>query len=145
MARHCTQALSGQSQLSFDSSTVLELSVQLLGKQSMQALNRQYRQKDAPTNVLSFESGMPALQQADGKWLLQLGDLVFCPELIATEALEQNKSLRDHWAHLLVHGTLHLCGFDHQEPAQATLMESLEIQILSGSGIPDPYKVQALQ
>lgn len=142
MSRYCRSALEMQSQVSITSNCVVEISVQLLGMQSMQQLNHQFRDKDAPTNVLSFNAGMPALEQKDGQSLLSLGDLVFCPEVIKQESQQQNKSLEEHWAHLLVHGSLHLCGFDHEVSSQASVMESLEIQILSGSGIADPYQVR---
>jgi len=141
MNQHCRLALQAQQQLDIKSVSVLEISVQLFATDAMQQLNQQYRQKDVPTNVLSFESGLPALITDDGKTLLSLGDLVLCPDVIALEAQQQSKKWEDHWAHLLVHGTLHLCGFDHQESVQASVMESLEVQILSGSGIADPYQV----
>jgi len=112
----------------------------LCSVEAMQALNRDYRGKDAPTNVLSFPSEMQALVQADGKtqfW--PLGDVVLCPEVVAREANEQGKLLSHHRAHMIVHGVLHLLGYDHVEQAQAEAMEQLEIQILSKNMVPDPY------
>jgi len=112
-----------------------ELSVRLVANEEGARLNRDYRGVDRPTNVLSFESGLPPL---DG-WCA-LGDLVFCPAVIACEAREQDKGLSDHWAHLVVHGTLHLLGHDHQDDAAADAMEALEIRLLSRVGIADPYR-----
>jgi len=112
-----------------------ELSVRLVGEAEGAELNRVYRGVDRPTNVLSFASGLPPLGA-----LCALGDLVFCPDVIAREAREQGKALCDHWAHLAVHGTLHLFGHDHQDDAAAEAMEALEIRLLSGAGIADPYR-----
>lgn len=101
-----------------------------------QTLNAQYRQKDRPTNVLSF----PGLYQPTHQ-MTQLGDLAICASVVAHEASAQAKSLDAHWAHLLLHGTLHLLGFDHETDADAELMESLEIQILASLGFNDPYAI----
>lgn len=143
--RYCTLALQQQSRLDTDDVSQIEMSVQMLDSESMRALNQQYRNKDSATNVLSFESGMPVLGDSETQKLLALGDLVFCPEVIASEACAQAKSEDGHWAHLVVHGTLHLCGYDHLEPADATEMENLEIQILLRSGIANPYQAQPVQ
>jgi len=137
--RHC---LPGENQLAALAGrpTTAEVSVKLCSVEAMQALNRDYRGKDAPTNVLSFPSEMQALVQADGKtqfW--PLGDVVLCPEVVAREANEQGKLLSHHRAHMIVHGVLHLLGYDHVEQAQAEAMEQLEIQILSKNMVPDPY------
>ena len=112
-----------------------ELSVRLVGEREGAGLNREYRGVDRPTNVLSFPSGLPVL---DGVALL--GDLVFCPAVIAREARDQAKRLQDHWAHLIVHGTLHLLGHDHRDASEANAMEALEIRLLSATGIADPYR-----
>ncbi len=124
----------------------VELSVQLLDTEAMRELNLQYRHKDSPTNVLSFASEMPlmvadteATKDAVGEGLLILGDLVLCPDIVAREASEQSKIPLQHWAHMLVHGTLHLCGYDHEDGQEAQDMEAIEILVLSGLGIPDPY------
>jgi len=109
----------------------------------MARLNHQYRHQDKPTNVLSFESAMPALVDDEGRWTLYLGDLVFCADIIEQEAESQGKPLHWHWCHLLVHGTLHLCGYDHTAPDEANNMETMEIRILSGSGISNPYQMYA--
>lgn len=128
--------LAAQTKLDIATAQRLELSVQLLDQSQMQALNKEYRGIDSPTNVLSFESGMPLMP---GGALCVLGDLVLCPSVIEREAREQTKPVLDHWAHMLVHGALHLCGYDHEGPAEACTMERLEIQILSESGIANPY------
>ncbi len=111
------------------------VSVHLTDDKSSQTLNREYRGADKPTNVLSFPSELPPL---DG--ILTLGDLVLCPSVVNREAAQQGKEPEHHWAHMLVHGTLHLLGYDHIDDDTAERMESLEIQLLSAAGIPDPYR-----
>lgn len=112
-----------------------EVSVYIVDEDEGQELNAQYRGKDYPTNVLSFpadiaaEVGVPLL-----------GDLVVCAPVVEREAQEQGKSLQAHWAHMLVHGTLHLLGFDHIEDDEAEAMEALETQIVTGLGYPAPYQ-----
>ena len=117
-----------------DGPLALELSVRLAGPAESRALNREHRGRDRATNVLSFGSGLPPLGG-----LVVLGDLVACPEVIRREAAEQGKAERAHWAHLVVHGTLHLLGFDHEDAGSAADMEAVEIRLLSGAGLPDPY------
>lgn len=112
-----------------------EVTIRLVEPSESQALNSEYRGKDKPTNVLSFEFDAPPMIQ-----LPLLGDLVICKEIIEREAIEQQKNLNDHWAHMVVHGTLHLLGFDHIIDAEAQTMESLEKQILATLGIDDPYR-----
>lgn len=145
----CSAALRAQTLLTLESQTRVELSLQMLDEPAMRSLNHQYRDKDKSTNVLSFASGMPLMAASDGEAgdgqgdsLLILGDLVLCPEVVSREAKQQGKPELDHWAHMLVHGCLHLCGHDHEEPAQAALMEGTETRILSAMGIPDPYAVE---
>ena len=99
-------------------------------------LNRDYRGKDAPTNVLAFPIG----DAAPGRGPVLLGDVVLAFETVACESAEQNKPLADHLRHLVVHGVLHLLGFDHETDAEAAVMESREKQILAGLGVPDPYR-----
>lgn len=140
----CLTALSLQTRLDLAVVTDIELSVQFVDSDSMQTLNAQYRGINSPTNVLSFESQMPPMMLSDsaaGGALQVLGDLVFCQEVVLREAQEQNKNPEHHWKHLFVHGTLHLCGYDHEESIQADAMESLEIQILSVLDVPDPYGI----
>ena len=141
----CHEALMTQTRQGFAGVDTIELSLQLLDSQAMQALNEQYRGKNLPTNVLSFESEMPVLHHETAGSLLVLGDLVLCPDALVKEAGEQGKSCAQHWAHMLVHGTLHLCGYDHVDPDEARIMENLEIQILSACDYPDPYQLQTLQ
>jgi len=141
----CTQALQQQSLLDLSQADTVEISIQSLDMDAMRALNFEYRKKDSATNVLSFESGLPLLQELDAPNLQVLGDLILCPELIAREAYEQDKPVADHWAHLVVHGTLHLCGYDHISDDDASLMESLEVQVLSTCSIPDPYQMHAVK
>ena len=100
-------------------------------------LNRSYRGKDTPTNVLSFPAS-----QAERELASALGDVVICAAVVAREAREQRKTLSAHWAHMVVHGTLHLLGYDHVEPRAATRMEGLETAILRGFGYRDPYRAE---
>ncbi|HST27654.1 MAG TPA: rRNA maturation RNase YbeY [Rudaea sp.] len=97
--------------------------------------NRQYRHKDYATNVLSFP-----WEPVPGEKSGLLGDLVICAPVVAREAAEQGKHPREHWAHLTIHGVLHLLGHDHETPAEARRMEALEIRILAGLGIRNPYE-----
>jgi len=111
-----------------------EVTVRVVDEAESQQLNFDYRQKDKPTNVLSFPFQCPP-----GIELPLLGDLVICAEVVATEAAEQGKPLASHWAHMVVHGCLHLLGFDHINDADAEQMEAEEIQILQQLGISNPY------
>lgn len=115
-----------------------ELSVRLVDSDESQQLNHQYRGKDKPTNVLSFPFEQPEGLPADAHLPL-LGDLVICVPVVAREALEQSKNCQAHWAHMLVHGTLHLLGYDHIDDAEAEQMEALETKILLALGYPNPY------
>jgi probable rRNA maturation factor len=111
-----------------------EVAIRIVGIDEGKALNRDYRGKDYATNVLSFPADLPP-----GVNLPLIGDLVICAPVVAREAAEQGKKPADHWAHLTVHGTLHLLGYDHIEEAEAEAMEALETRILAGLGIADPY------
>lgn len=111
-----------------------ELSLRFVDSDEGRELNRDYRGKDQPTNVLSFPFENPP-----GMALPLLGDLVLCHPVVAREATEQDKPLHDHYAHMVVHGTLHLLGHDHLEDDEAEAMESLEREILAELGIADPY------
>jgi probable rRNA maturation factor len=115
----------------------LELSLVLTGDAEQRRLNRRYRGRDEPTNVLSFPSG-EAAGPARGAPLL-LGDVVLACETLAREAAEQRTPFADHLRHLVVHGVLHLLGYDHVEEGEARRMEALETAILRRLGIPDPY------
>ena len=114
-----------------------EVAIRIVGTEEGQALNRDYRGKDYATNVLSFPAELPP-----GVDLPLLGDLAICAPVVVREASEQGKHPRDHWAHLTIHGTLHLLGYDHLEDAEAEAMEALETRILAGLGIADPYAAQ---
>lgn len=109
-----------------------ELGIRVVGARESRALNARWRGRDAPTNVLSF----PAAPDLRGG---QLGDLVVCAPVVAREAREQGKPVAAHWAHMVVHGTLHLLGFDHQRPADARRMEGRERALLARLGIANPY------
>ncbi len=109
-----------------------ELGIRVVGSRESRALNGRWRGRDAPTNVLSF----PASAELRGR---QLGDLVVCAPVVAREAREQGKALAAHWAHMIVHGTLHLAGFDHERTADAKRMEGRERALLARLGFADPY------
>ncbi|MDX6807503.1 rRNA maturation RNase YbeY [Terrihabitans rhizophilus] len=112
-----------------------ELSVMLADDARVRELNRDWRGKDNATNVLSF----PGAEDEDVEDAVLLGDVVLAYETVAREAEAEDKSLRDHFTHLVVHGTLHLFGFDHLTAEEAEEMESIERQALAGLGIADPY------
>ena len=111
-----------------------EISVRLVDIPEMTALNESYRDKSGPTNVLSFPSDLPAELE-----LPLLGDIVICAPVVAREAQEQAKTNEAHWAHMTVHGTLHLLGYDHIEEDEAQAMEALETDILTSLNYPCPY------
>ena len=111
-----------------------ELSVRIVGTEESRGLNERYRGVRGPTNVLSFPADLPA----EIKPRL-LGDLVICRRIVEQEAEQQGKAPEAHWAHMIVHGVLHLLGHDHQTDDEAAEMEGLEVQILQGLGYPDPY------
>ncbi len=113
-----------------------ELLVRIVDAAESRQLNRDYRSKDKPTNVLSFPFQPPPQMPQTG----YLGDLVICAPVVAAEAQQQDKPLQHHWAHMVVHGVLHLRGYDHQNETQAIQMEDLERSILATLGIPDPYQ-----
>ena len=112
----------------------VEMTVRIVDEAESHELNLTYRGKDRPTNVLSFPFECP-----DEVELPLLGDLVICRQVVEREAAEQEKPLIAHWAHMVVHGSLHLLGYDHIEDDEAEEMESLETQIMQGLGFDDPY------
>ena len=111
-----------------------ELSIRITDNDEAADLNQTYRAKAGPTNVLSFPADVPA---ETGSGLL--GDIVICAPLVQLEAAQRQKSEEAHWAHLVIHGVLHLLGHDHQIPAEAKQMEALEIDLLEHLGFPNPY------
>ena len=115
-------------------SNEVEMTVRIVDEAESHELNLNYRGKDRPTNVLSFPFECP-----DEVELPLLGDLVICRQVVEREAQEQDKPLMAHWAHMVVHGSLHLLGYDHIEDDEAEEMESLETQIMTGLGFADPY------
>lgn len=127
-----------------------EITVRIVDEAEIQQLNQQYRGKDKPTNVLSFPFEMPELILPDASQIDNsmssvlgnsfLGDIVICAQVVQQEAEQQNKLISHHWAHMLVHGTLHLLGYDHIEEQEADEMEGMEIAILQKLAIDDPYQ-----
>jgi probable rRNA maturation factor len=123
----------------------LELTIRVVGSAESRRLNRTWRHKDKPTNVLSFpaaplapgDDGKPARFPA--KDFSELGDLAICAPVVAREAREQGKTLQAHWAHMVVHGVLHLLGYDHENDRDAEVMEARETKILAQFGYSDPY------
>lgn len=115
-----------------------ELTVRIVDEAESRELNGSWRGRHRPTNVLAFPGGPPGAGPAESE--LPLGDLVICAPVVAREALEQGKAADSHWCHMVVHGTLHLAGYDHRTPAEAARMESLEREALAELGYPDPYR-----
>lgn len=115
----------------------VELTIRVVDEPESAELNGTYRHKQGPTNVLSFPFEAPP-----GVELPLLGDIVICAPVVAREAAEQGKTAAAHWAHMTVHGCLHLLGYDHIEPAEAEIMETLEKDVLSALGYADPYDGQ---
>lgn len=114
-----------------------KLVIRIVDEPESQSLNQQFRGIDKPTNVLSFPFESPPHVRSR-----HIGDLVICAPVVEREAAEQGKSLEAHWAHMVVHGVLHLLGYDHQTDADAETMEGLEIAILGRLGFPNPYEAR---
>lgn len=127
-----------QTALAFEAQTEdfpeTEMTIRIVDEEESQTLNREYRNKDYPTNVLSFPFEVP-----EGIELPLLGDLVICRQVMAREAKEQQITEESHWAHLAIHGTLHLLGYDHITDEEAEEMEGLETEIMQKLGFEDPY------
>ncbi|WP_166254133.1 rRNA maturation RNase YbeY [Marinobacter salicampi] len=119
----------------WQSKTPSEVTLRIVGREESAELNGLYRHKTGPTNVLSFPFEAPA-----GITLPLAGDLVVCAPVVRDEALEQGKTLSNHWAHMIIHGMLHLQGYDHINDDDAEIMESLEIRLLRELGIGNPYE-----
>ncbi|MEJ2327702.1 MAG: rRNA maturation RNase YbeY [Chromatiaceae bacterium] len=111
-----------------------ELNIRIVNEPEMAELNSRYRHKEGPTNVLSFPFESPP-----GVNSAILGDIVICAPVVRREAGEQGKALAAHWAHMVVHGIMHLRGYDHENEADAERMEAAETEILTGLGFPAPY------
>ena len=127
-----------------------ELTIRIVDVPEMQMLNQDYRGKTGPTNVLSFaidESDMPINDKIVGNSdePSLLGDVVICAPVVESEALAQSKTFKEHFAHMVTHGVLHLCGYDHQTDLEAAAMESLETRILLSQGIDNPYGESSYQ
>jgi probable rRNA maturation factor len=114
-----------------------ELSIRIVDADEGQILNEQFRGSTGATNVLSFP-----FENESPEPLPLIGDIVICAPVVLKEASEQNKTLNAHWAHMIIHGVLHLLGYDHQNENDANLMESLETEIMQGLGFPPPYSCQ---
>ncbi|MFE8072137.1 rRNA maturation RNase YbeY [Marinobacteraceae bacterium S3BR75-40.1] len=114
-----------------------EVTIRIVDPEESARLNRDYRGKDYPTNVLSFPFEAPP-----GVPVALLGDLVICADVVLREAGEQHKTPIAHWAHMVIHGMLHLQGYDHIDPAEAEAMEALERDQLAQLGFPDPYQIE---
>lgn len=113
-----------------------EITIRIVDVEESQSLNHEYRGKDKPTNVLSFPFEAPAHVE-----LPLLGDLVICAQVVQQEAKEQNKTEQAHWCHMIIHGSLHLLGYDHIEDSEAEEMEQLEIDLLKELGFKNPYLI----
>jgi probable rRNA maturation factor len=116
-----------------------ELTIRIVDKEEIQMLNSTYRHKNKPTNVLSFPFEMPDGVEMDAPIL---GDIIICADVILEEAKEQDKTYAAHWAHMVVHGILHLQGYDHENDHDAEIMEAKEIKILKKLGFDNPYQVR---
>lgn len=126
-----------------DETQTTAITVRIVSAEESQSLNHQYRGKDRPTNVLSFPFELPqGLPQELMPEERVLGDLAICAEIVAAEAKQQNKALFDHWAHMTIHGCLHLLGYDHINDDEAEVMEAIEIAVLAKLGINDPYHIE---
>ena len=118
-----------------------EVTVRIVGREEGRRLNERFRGRPEPTNVLSFPFAPPP--GAPSAAARELGDVVLCAPVVNREARDQGKPRADHWAHLVVHGVLHLLGYDHDTPGAARRMEGLERRLLASLGVPDPYEARA--
>lgn len=120
--------------------SAIEISIRIINKEEMQQLNETYRGKTGPTNILSFPFVPPPGLPEEATSVRLLGDIVICAPLATEEARQQGKDTIGHWSHLVIHGVLHLLGYDHEHDKEATLMEALEIKLLKVLGFPHPYE-----
>lgn len=120
-----------------------ELTIRIVDEDEIQQLNNTYRHKNKPTNVLAFPSQIPKdiLNELDFPYI---GDIIICASIIEKESFELNKSSLSHWAHILIHGVLHLLGYDHMEPEEEKKMQQVEIELLKSLGISNPYEENGL-
>lgn len=125
-----------------DAARSIEISVRIVDEAEGRALNQQFREQDSATNVLSFPLANAGLKELPAGLPLALGDIVICASVVAREAREQGKDSADHWAHMLVHGALHLLGYDHETDVEAQEMETLEARILALGGVENPYETR---
>jgi probable rRNA maturation factor len=116
-----------------------EVTVRVVAAEESAELNSRYRGKQGPTNVLSFPAEAPAAAEGE---LLPFGDVVICADVVEREAREQGKAPAAHWAHMVVHGVLHLQGYDHEKLRDASIMEAREQALLAELGFPDPYSIK---
>ena len=130
------------SQVASDTTRSIEISVRIVDEAEGRALNKQFREKDSATNVLSFPLLDAGLVGLPDEMPLALGDIVICGPVVAREASEQGKNCSDHWAHMLVHGALHLFGYNHETDVEAQEMEMLEARILAVGGVQNPYETR---
>ncbi len=128
------QQLESWAQLALQDHPQSEVTIRLVEMDEIQQLNKTYRQKDTPTNVLSFPSDFP-----DELGLTLLGDIVICNQVVNDEARAQHKKQEAHWAHMVIHGCLHLLGYDHIHDVDADIMEALERKLLTILNFPNPY------
>jgi probable rRNA maturation factor len=119
-----------------------ELTVRIVDENESAALNSRYRGKKGATNVLSFLAEEAAAPHAAAGELLPFGDIVICAKVVEREAREQGKPIAAHWAHMVVHGALHLQGYDHEKAREAKVMEARERELLAKIGFPDPYSIK---
>ena len=116
-----------------------ELTLRLVDEEEISDLNYRYRQQDKPTNVLAFPSNIPDNIELD---FPLLGDLIICPAVLARECLELERTVEAHWAHIVIHGVLHLLGYDHINDSDTEIMQSLETKLLATLGFSDPYQLE---
>ena len=119
-----------------------ELTIRIVDERESADLNSRYRGNEGPTNVLSFPAGGADVPAAGGEELLPFGDVVICAAVVEREAREQGKPRAAHWAHMVVHGALHLQGYDHENVRDAGIMEARERALLAEMGFPDPYSIK---
>lgn len=116
-----------------------ELTVRLVDDKEMTQLNHAYRQQNKATNVLAFPSAIPAGVELEYPLL---GDVIICPSVLRAESIEQDKPLAEHWAHIIIHGVLHLLGYDHIQESDAEVMQATEIKLLAKLGFSNPYHIE---